>query len=801
MEHGREKKSVSRRKFVATMGAAGLGAVLAAGLGSRGTAYASVTDDTVTSYDTMALLQAASNLQPGTFVYTKGFYKAGDGGGAYWNVLDSGTADDMFVYACADGKRVSLIHDKTINIKQIGIRADGKKEPNQYPTGLENFPTSLAGTTRDFWVSESGSETSNFNKLKAIVSAGYNVYVPKGIYVFAGKSTIHVKNGLCFIGESMGESILIGLGFTNYGKLEECNDILFENFTMDNYTSILPPVQNTIPPVDRKLKYPGEVGFADAKNWNPNDYKSFSYRGGDYRSNIANAMHFANASQEIKNITVRRVKVKNYWCGFGFGTKTPTGPMVPARDITVEECVFENIMFQPLGTNNVQNVRFLCNSFDNIGLQACDFSRGSIGCEFTGNYVTRASSMLKVEGHINDDFTRVLSDQFIIRDNIYKQPPALTDWQYESKFVIDNLTGDGLVSGNFLEMGFVHQIAIFTYIRRQSIDDTVLITNNHFVTPTSSKHGWACMFSVQRQVVNKSTSYPSAGKNIIFENNHVTMRTSTVGCFLPLVTNATQIALRNNLFVSDGAGYVLNLVRGCSEHLEISGNSVDRVQVVLETDLGGLRELDTKTILVTDNRLFSDYTNNSAALGEPLIHVTGHANNKTERIEIRGNYTNRSRLLKAEKMKFIRIDVTDNVMQENDGNTAQFGCQPLAVDALVDDLNFEGNTVWFPNQTTYGGILAFLTTNNRNVKRLVMENNTLSLSGPLATGAPSGSLKPEVFLFRNNKVYKVQSNPSIAIAAVKGSVSFNLFDSPDVEIGGYMFKENNQNIGGTINGV
>jgi hypothetical protein len=791
MENDQGKKSVSRRKFVATLGATGLGAVLAAGLGSGGTAYASVTD-TVTSYDTMAQLQAATDLRTGTIVYTKGFYAAGDGGGAYWNVLGTGTADQLFIYACDNGKFVSLVHDGTINIKQVGVRADGVQVANTYPTGLSGFPASLAGTTRDFWVSNSGSETSNFDKLKAIVSARYNVYVPKGIYVFAGKSTIHVRNGLCFIGESMGESNLIGLGFSNYGVLEECNDILFENFTMDNYASILPPG-------NRKLRYLAE-GFDTAQHWDLNDYKSFSYRDGDYRSAIANAMQFVNGSEENKNITVRRVKVKNYWCGFGFGTKTPTGPMALSRDILVEECVFEDIMYQPLGTNNVQNIRFLRNSFDNIGLQACDFSRGSIGCEFTGNYVTRASSMVKVEGSINNDFTRVLSDQFIIRDNIYKQPPGLTDWQFESKFVIDNLTGDGLVSGNFLEMGYVHNFGILTAIRRETLGDTVRITDNHFVTPTTSKYEWACMFSVQRVKINGSTDYPSAGKNIIFDNNHVTMRMSTVGCYMPTVTTATQIVLRNNLFVSDGAGYVSSFVLGCSNQMEITGNSLDRVRVVLETEISGvLRELDIKTILVTDNRLFSDYTNDFSVLGQPLIHVAGNVNNKTESIVIRGNYTNRSSLLKVEKMKFIRIDMTDNVMQENVGNSAQFGCQPLAVGAVVDDLNFEGNMIWFPN-ATYSGILAFTATNTRNVKRLVMENNTMSLSGQLATGAPSSGLKPDVFLFRNNKVYKFQTNSSIAVNAVKGSVSLNVFDSTDVAINAFnvLFTQHNENTGGTI---
>jgi hypothetical protein len=745
----------------------------------------------------MAQLQAATDLRTGTIVYTKGFYAVGDGGGAFWKVLDAGPEDQYFVYQCANhngsSRFVSLIHDGTINMKQAGIRADGVQDLNHTYSGTTI--AALNGTTRPFWVSDSGSEATNFAKLQKIVEARCNVYIPKGIYVFTGISYLRVRSGLSFIGESMSESKLIGLGFSNDGFPNEGRDLWFENFSMEGYTSFIPPGS----PNPRKLKNNNESGFNANEHWHSGDYLPFSHRNGANRSGLDALIKINNSSvQENKNITVRRLTFRNCRDGVTFGTKTTTEATIRTRNILVEECVFEDIMFQPVGTNNVTNARVLNNSFDNVGMQACDFARGSIDCEFSGNLVTRASGMAKVEGAINTDpgFTRVLSDLFTIRDNVYKDPPSLTDWQYESKYVMDNVTGDGVVCGNFFEMGAPHEVAINTTIRQETLDDNVRITGNRFLTPTSTpspRYGVVNVLYVQRQWLDmngvRTSEYPSVGKNVVFENNTVVARMKTNGCFLTWESNATNVAVRNNLFVSSGAGFIDRFVQGYAANLEIAGNTLERVGFLLDAYPGALRLLDIKTILVADNRILSDYSINSAYLGHQLIRVAIDGGKKAERVIVRDNVTNRSRLLKVES-KVIRIDVTGNVLQEDDGNAAApFGCQPIAVGALVDDLSFEGNTVWFPNQSTYSGIISFITTNQRNVQRLIMENNKMTLSGQLATGTPSAGLKPDAFLFRNNKVFKVgSSNPTIDVNAAKGSVSFNLFDgSGGVTIKKYTF--------------
>jgi len=232
---------------------------------------------------------------------------------------------------------------------------------------------------------------------------------------------------------------------------------------------------------------------------------------------------------------------------------------------------------------------------------------------------------------------------------------------------------------------------------------------------------------------------------------------------------------------TSGTTGVDRLVFGLSKHLEIVENHIERLRVVIEPD-GANRTEAVKSNRVADNRLFSDYANDGPHLGLPLVKINGNASMPVERIAIRGNTTNRSRLLGLETCKFSRIDVIGNVMGEDEGNTSdQFGFQPIWINAPVDELRVDGNIVWFPNQTTYSSVIAFGGSPTRTVKRLTMENNTMTLSGQLASGAPSPM--PDVFLFGGNKVFKVQTaDPAIVFAATKGAVLNDVFDSPNVQI-------------------
>lgn len=809
MEHGSSKRSITRRNFVASMGAAGLGIICTASIGRGGPVYGdSVTGSAygigesrgslppglakqqcgsaVASFETMDQLVQAVCLQAGAVVYTKGFYAAGDGGGAFWEIVDSATADNVFVYACGNGKYASLIHDGFVNMKQVGIKADGVKQPYTY----SGTNTALDGTSRDFWVSASGAEQENYRKLQAIVSARNSVYIPRGQYVFNGIYSIRVRDHLSVIGESMSGSVLIGTGFSNLHIEDEGSDLRFENFTLENFTSILPPP-------GRKLKIPTDANFDPNRHWDCYNYKSVTYKDGAYKSDLQCCIVIYNSpNHPNRNITVARVKVRNYWAGTIFGTKTATEPPYRSEHIRVERCVFEDIAFQPTGSNNVRNFKVIHNTFDNVGLQPCDFSRGNIGCEFSNNTITRSASMMKVEGSINNDYTRILSDDFIIRDNMYSNPPSVTDWHYEEEFVISNLTGDGIVSGNFIEMADYHQSAIRTNIRREFVDDNVRIVHNHIMTPAYSKYAKVNILQINRSYLNGGTEYPSAGKNVSFELNDVVMRMGTTGCFMPPLTNAQHLMFQNNHFKSDGAGYLENLVQGSAAKVRVLNNTLERVRKVMDT---GLWERDVDVLEVTGNRLFSDYALQASYLNQALVRVAG-GNNRIGQIIVRCNETNRSKVLEIEKTTCRLIEFTGNSMKEEEGNTAQFGHQAIAVDALVDEIRFDGNNISFPAQLAGGGIIQFRTSYPRNINRLFMENNIMTYSGYLVTGNRSAGTSSDLFVFRNNKVFRIQSDPLIWFTAAKGAVSYNVFDSAGVTINAVnnLFTEGNINLAGTI---
>ncbi|MDF2717038.1 MAG: LL-diaminopimelate aminotransferase [Paenibacillus sp.] len=116
------------------------------------------------------------------------------------------------------------------------------------------------------------------------------------------------------------------------------------------------------------------------------------------------------------------------------------------------------------------------------------------------------------------------------------------------------------------------------------------------------------------------------------------------------------------------------------------------------------------------------------------VPVPSGGNNRVGTIIVRCNETNRSKVLEIEKTSCRLIDFTGNLMKEEEGNTAQFGHQAIAVDALVDEIRFDGNNISFPAQLAGGGIIQFRSSYPRNIKRLFMENNIMTYSGYLVTG-------------------------------------------------------------------
>ena len=81
-------------------------------------------DSNVTwTFDTVADMKLATNLQAGSYAQTLGFYSANDGGGALYLISDTGTANEFDVIAVGD-LYATIVSDR-INIRQYGCRGTG----------------------------------------------------------------------------------------------------------------------------------------------------------------------------------------------------------------------------------------------------------------------------------------------------------------------------------------------------------------------------------------------------------------------------------------------------------------------------------------------------------------------------------------------------------------------------------------------------------------------------------------------------------------------------------------------------
>lgn len=79
-----------------------------------------------TIFETVADMQAAS-LNVGDVVETAGFYSAGDGGGAKYQIQSTGTANGMDLIAVAGGKIAKIILQETAYTEQIGYQVTTSK--------------------------------------------------------------------------------------------------------------------------------------------------------------------------------------------------------------------------------------------------------------------------------------------------------------------------------------------------------------------------------------------------------------------------------------------------------------------------------------------------------------------------------------------------------------------------------------------------------------------------------------------------------------------------------------------------
>lgn len=82
-------------------------------------------------FDTIANMKSSNTLAAGMICHTNGFAASGDGGAAWYEITDTGTANEMDVIACGDLYATLIIGD-TINVRQIGCLSDPDNSSNAY---------------------------------------------------------------------------------------------------------------------------------------------------------------------------------------------------------------------------------------------------------------------------------------------------------------------------------------------------------------------------------------------------------------------------------------------------------------------------------------------------------------------------------------------------------------------------------------------------------------------------------------------------------------------------------------------
>lgn len=132
------------------------------------TAYLQVSG--VLAFNNVSSMVASENLINGSFAETYGFYNVNDGGGAKYKIrtiTNSDVVDNKFIFALNNEDLIAeLIVDSTLNLKQIGAKADG--------------------TTDDASILQYAIDNA--------ISKNYTIFLPNGNYLIS--STITIDNDI-----------------------------------------------------------------------------------------------------------------------------------------------------------------------------------------------------------------------------------------------------------------------------------------------------------------------------------------------------------------------------------------------------------------------------------------------------------------------------------------------------------------------------------------------------------------------------------------------------------------------------
>lgn len=118
-------------------------------------------------FDTVSDMASDNNLSVGTICHTNGFHSIGDGGAAYYEIKNTGTANAMDVIACQNSLLAHLIVQGERNVKQYGAYGDNTHDDSAVMAYVFSF----------------------------LDTEDLTMYIPKGTYIVNPKSMASSSGG------------------------------------------------------------------------------------------------------------------------------------------------------------------------------------------------------------------------------------------------------------------------------------------------------------------------------------------------------------------------------------------------------------------------------------------------------------------------------------------------------------------------------------------------------------------------------------------------------------------------------
>lgn len=489
----------------------------------------------VRNFETVADMQAATDLKAGITCHTNGFHSAGDEGGAHYLISSDGEDDGMSVIKCGE-LYAYLIAGDVITPQMLGAYGDSIHDDTDIIQAAIDMPVNVlripSGT---YMVTKTLLPRSNMNM---IGDDRYNSVIK---FYFPSFEETHIG--------------YYGVVFTEH------KNITFEN-----------------------IKFDGQESNFHAPTPSPNGaFHIFYFK--------------PTADNDVSNITIDNcIFTRSYDCAIAsYGTAGVAYPHPITSHIRISNCKFEEIGVHGIGMNEWEYSEVTNCEFINVGLKdiydgygsgiAVDVSGGCSHVIVKGNMVNGASGGFKAETHTQGDVF-VATKNVVFADNIIKNL-----YDKSMLFFGIRVNGENIHVANNVIESYMHGIQLGTSAKN------CVISNNSVTANAPGAHGIRADINFGGHVINGNRVYSCTADGIYSASDNTTIINNTVsGCTNGIrIYDCKNIECSNNMcFDNKTTGLFVTRINGTIENIVLVGNiaydtraDADRVQqrgIVISND-------------------------------------------------------------------------------------------------------------------------------------------------------------------------------------------------------------------------